>query len=108
MIYELRIYHCAQGRLPALHQRFQDVTLGLWDKHGIQAVGFWTTMVGPSNQALTFMLQWRSLAERERIWEAFSVDPEWVAARLRYEAEGPIVARIENQLLAPTAYSPLR
>ncbi|SHI24141.1 NIPSNAP family protein [Pollutimonas bauzanensis] len=108
MIYELRIYHCAQGRLPALHRRFQDATLGLWDKHGIQAVGFWTTMVGPSNQTLTFMLQWRSLAERERIWEAFSADPEWVAARLRYEAEGPIVARIENQLLAPTDYSPLR
>jgi len=108
MIHELRVYHCAQGRLPALHQRFQDVTLGLWRRHGIRAVGFWTTLVGASNQTLTFMLQWESLAERERIWAAFSADPEWLEARQRYEAAGPIVARIENQLLEPTAYSPLR
>lgn len=108
MIHELRIYHCAQGRLPALHERFQKATLELWKKHGIRAVGFWTTLVGPSNQTLTFMLQWDNLAERERIWEAFSADPQWKEARDRYEAEGPIVARIENQLLEPTAYSPLR
>lgn len=91
MIHELRIYHCAQGQLSALHARFQDATLPLWQKHGVQAIGFWTTVVGPTNQALTFMLRWESLAERER-----------------YEAEGPIVARIENQLLEPTVYSPLR
>ena len=108
MIHELRIYHCAQGRLPALHARFQEATLPLWHKHGVQAIGFWTTVVGPTNQALTFMLRWESLAERERIWDAFSNDPQWLQARERYEAEGPIVARIENQLLEPTAYSPLR
>jgi hypothetical protein len=108
MIHELRIYHCAQGRLPALHERFREVTLSLWEKRGITAVGFWTTVVGHSNQALTFMLQWESLAERERIWNAFEKDPEWLAARERYEGQGPIVERIENQLLQPTAYSPLR
>lgn len=108
MIHELRVYHCAQGRLPALHQRFRDVTLDLWKKHGITAVGFWTTVVGTSNQTLTFLLQWESMGERERIWNGFSLDPEWQAARERFEADGPIVARIENQLLEPTAYSPLR
>jgi hypothetical protein len=108
MIHELRIYHCAQGRLPALHERFTAVTLDLWRKHGIAPVGFWTTLVGTSNQSLTFILQWASLSERERIWNAFSTDPEWLAARERFEAGGPIVARIENQLLEPTAYSPLR
>jgi hypothetical protein len=107
-IHELRVYHCAQGRLPALHRRFEEATLPLWQRHGIDAVGFWTTEVGPSNQALTFMIRWDSLATRERIWSAFSADPEWIAARARFEAEGPIVARIENQLLVPTRYSPLQ
>lgn len=107
-VYELRVYHCAQGRLPALHRRFQEATLPLWKRHGIEAVGFWTTEVGPSNQALTFMVRWASLAERERTWATFSADPEWLQERERFEREGPIVARIENQLLAPTAYSPLR
>ncbi len=105
MIYELRIYHCAHGRLPALHERFQKVTLPIWERYGIKQIGFWTTLVGPSNQTLTFMLQWESLAERERIWNAFSLDPEWINGRALYEEGGPIVADIENQLLTPTSYS---
>ena len=44
MIYEMRVYRCVPGRLPALLQRFQNVTLKLWDKHGIKQAGFWTTL----------------------------------------------------------------
>ena len=36
MIYELRIYHCVAGRLPALLKRFETMTLGLWQRHGIR------------------------------------------------------------------------
>ena len=108
MIHELRIYHCAPGRLPALHERFQTITLKFWEKYEIQPVGFWTTLIGPSNQSLTYMLQWDSLAERETKWNAFSTDPEWVAKRAETEAHAIIVERIENQILTPTAYSALR
>jgi hypothetical protein len=108
MIYELRTYHCAPGRLPALNARFESVTLKLWEKYGIRQVGFWTTLVGPSNHALTYMLQWESLAEREQKWNAFASDPEWIAKRNESEAQAAIVERIENQILAPTAYSALR
>jgi hypothetical protein len=108
MIFELRTYHCAPGRLPALHQRFETITLGLWEKYGIRQVGFWTTLVGPSNQALTYMLQWDSLADREARWGAFASDPEWLAKRAETEAQAIIVERIENQILTPTAYSAMR
>ena len=46
MIYEMRVYRCVPGRLPALLKRFQDVTLKIWDKHGIKQAGFWTTLIG--------------------------------------------------------------
>ena len=108
MIFELRTYHCAPGRLPALHQRFETITLGFWEKYGIRQVGFWTTLVGSSNQALTYMLQWDSLADREARWGAFSSDPEWQAKRAETEAQVIIVERIENQILTPTAYSAMR
>lgn len=108
MIYELRIYHCVPGRLPALNARFEQVTLSFWDKYGIRQVGFWTTLVGPSNQALTYLLQWESLAEREARWNAFQADPEWIARRAQSEVDGPIVERIENHFLTPTGYSALR
>lgn len=108
MIHELRIYHCAPGRLPALNKRFESVTLRLWEKHGIRQVGFWTTLVGPSNQALTYLLAWKDLAERETRWNAFMSDPEWLAARAESEKDGIIVERIDNSILTPTAYSALR
>ncbi len=108
MIYELRVYHCAPGRLPELHQRFEQVTLKFWEKHGIEQAGFWTTLVGPSNQALTYLLKWDSLAQRERKWNAFSSDPEWLRARAASEADAIIVERIENSFLVPTAYSAVR
>ncbi len=108
MIYELRIYHCAPGRLPALNTRFEQITLKFWEKYGICQAGFWTTLVGPSNQTLTYLLQWESLAERETKWNAFQADPEWIAKRAQTEADGIIVERIENHFLTPTAYSALK
>lgn len=108
MIYELRVYHCAPGRLPALNERFEKTTLKLWEKYGIEQVGFWTTLVGSSNQALTYLLKWDSLAERERKWNAFASDPEWLSRRAESEAQQIIVERVENQFLMPTAYSALR
>lgn len=108
MLYELRIYHCAPGRLGALHRRFETVTLGLWKRYGIHPVGFWTTLVGPSNQMLTYLIRWQSLAERDDKWTAFIADPEWVAERIASESDGIIVERVENQFLEPTTYSPLQ
>mgnify|MGYP003382648500 CR=1 FL=1 len=108
MIHELRIYHCMPGRLADVNNRFQSVTLPLWKKHGIRPLGFWTTVVGPNNNDLYYLIEWRDLAEREQLWTAFATDPEWITARARSEASGPLVERVENMILAPTAYSAIR
>lgn len=108
MIYESRVYRCLPGRLPALLKRFETVTLKLFEKHGVRPVGFFTTLIGESNQELTYFLAWESLAERESRWTAFSTDPEWLAARAKSEEDGQIVANIVSQLLTPTAFSALK
>ena len=108
MIYEMRVYECLPGRLPALLKRFNDHTLALWDRHGIRQAGFFTTMVGESNNRLTYFLAWESLAERETKWTAFTRDPDWLKARDASEADGPILANVSNQLLAPTAFSSVK
>jgi hypothetical protein len=105
VIHELRIYHCVPGRLPALLNRFETITLDLWKRHGIRQAGFWTVLVGQSNQTLYYLLEWDSLAERERKWTAFMNDPEWLAKRAETERDGPIVAKITNEILQPTAFS---
>lgn len=108
MIHELRIYHCLPGRLPALLRRFETITLGIWERHGIRQAGFWTVAIGDSNQDLYYLLAWESLAERERKWTAFMNDPEWQAKRAETEKDGPIVASISNLILTPTAFSSVR
>jgi hypothetical protein len=108
MIIEMRIYHCLPGRLPALNERFSKTTLGFFQKYGIKPVAFWTTLIGPSNHTLTYLLEWESLQERERKWNAFQADPEWIAKRAASEADKPILERIENVFFNPTDYSPMR
>ena len=108
MIYEQRVYECVPGRLPALLNRFANITLKLWEKHGIRQAGFWTTLVGDSNQELSYMLVWESLAEREQKWNTFASDPEWLAKRAETEKDGAIVADIRNQFLVPTAFSSVK
>ncbi|MGJ4912564.1 NIPSNAP family protein [Bradyrhizobium sp. HKCCYLRH2015] len=108
MIYESRIYRCIPGRLPALLKRFETTTLKLWEKHGIRPVGFFTTLIGESNQDLTYFLAWESLAERETKWTAFMTNPDWIAARAKSEEDGQIVANITSQFLVPTAFSALK
>ena len=108
MIYEMRIYRCVPGRLPALLKRFETVTLKLWEKHGIKQAGFFTTLIGESNQELTYFLAWDSLADREAKWGEFMTDPDWMKARAESEADGQIVGNIVSQLLTPTAFSAVK
>ena len=108
MIYEMRVYEAVPGRLPDIIKRFDTKTLKIWEKHGIKQAGFFTTAVGEHSAHQTYFLAWESMADREKKWGAFMVDPEWLAVRKETEANGPIVARVNNQLLQPTAFSSVK
>jgi NIPSNAP len=108
MIMEMRVYRCLPGRLPALMKRFDTLTLKLWDKHGIKQAGFFTTLIGESNQELTYFVAWDSLADREKKWNAFQADPDWIAGRAKSEEDGQIISNIVSQLLVPTSFSAVK
>ena len=107
MIYEWRVYEAVPGKMGALNERFQKVTLKLFEKHGIKVIGFWQAVVGTSN-TLYYMLAYEDMTHRERAWDAFSSDPEWAKARQASEREGPLVERVVNMILRPTSYSPMK
>ncbi len=108
MLYELRIYHCMPGKLPAVVTRFETATVKLFEKHGIQPVGFWTVVIGESNADLYYILKWDSLDERQKKFAAFQADPDWIAARDKSEEGGPLIASFSNSILAPTKFSALK
>ena len=83
----------------------EEDTLRIWEKHGIQQAGFWTTAIGESNNDLTYMIRWDSMGDRETRWGAFLADSEWHAARDKSEADGLIIANVASQFLSPTKFS---
>jgi NIPSNAP len=104
-IQEWRIYDAMPGKLPDLHTRFSTHTLSLFEKHGMENIGYWTEVFGTSNR-LVYMLGYPNLGEREKSWAAFMRDPDWQQARAESEKNGTLVAKVANRILRPTAYSP--
>jgi NIPSNAP len=107
LLYEYRRYSIVPGKPAALAQRFENVTVPLWERHGIKPVGFWEPIVGRTNE-LHYLLAWNDMAERGVRWNAFQADPEWISKRDQSEASGPLVAYIHNELWNPTSYSQLK
>jgi hypothetical protein len=108
MIYELRTYTAMPGRLPDLHRRFAEITLGCFARHAIRVVGFWTNELGGASDQLIYILAYDSLADREQKWGGFLADSDRVARFAETEKNGPLVRRLTAQILRPTPYSPLQ
>lgn len=108
MIYELRIYTAHPGKLLALQARFRDHTTRLFEKNGIHNVGYWTNTIGGRTDELWYMVSFENLAARESAWAKFQSDPDWQKARAESEANGPLVHHVENRIMTPTDFSPLK
>jgi len=109
-VFELRIYHCAEGRLPALLTRFREHTVSLFAKHGIKSVAYWVPVSGafddPKDRTLVYVLKFPSQDEAAKRWKAFQDDPEWVRVKAESEKDGPIVEKIESTFMGLTDFSP--
>ena len=107
--YELRIYTAAPGKMDALHARFRDHTLRLFEKHGIKNVGYWTGADEAQREKLYYVVAYPDREARERMLvNGIAKDPEFLKAVAESEKGGKLTAGIESILLSPTDYSPLR
>lgn len=107
--FELRIYTTNEGKLEALHQRFREHTNRLFQKHGMELVGYWTPVDGPeAKNTLIYVLAYPSREARDKAWAAFQADPEWIKARDESHKDGVIVAKVESKFMDATDYSPIR
>lgn len=104
-LYELRIYHAAPGKLDDLNKRFRDHTVKLFEKHGMENIGYWTPIEN-TNNLLIYVLAFPNKEARDKSFRAFGADPDWRAAARASEASGRLVSRIESYLMQATDYSP--
>ena len=108
-LYELRIYTAAPGKTDALHTRFRDHTLRLFEKHGIRNVGSWTGADEAQREKLYYVVAYPDREARERsLVNGIAKDPEFLKAVAESEKGGKLTANTESILLVPTKYSPMR
>jgi hypothetical protein len=107
-VYELRIYHANPGKLEALHARFRDHTCKLFQKHGIELIGFWTPIQGEeAKNTLYYVIAFPSVEAQKKAWQAFRDDPDWKKVKDESEKGGVLVNKVDSTTLKATDYSPL-
>lgn len=96
--FEMRTYYCNEGKRPDLIKRFQDHTVKLFEKNGIENIAYFLP-VDESNNTLTFILAYPNRESRDRLWNAFANDPEWKAVFKQSEANGPLLTKIDQTFM---------
>lgn len=107
-VYQLRIYVAADGKLDALNERFRDHTLKLFEKHGMENVGYWVGTDEADKTKLIYLLKHKNRDAAERSWNAFRTDAEWkaVASASRDKDGNLLDGKIDATYMVPTDYSP--
>jgi len=109
-VFELRTYHTPPGKMPALHARFRDHSIALFERHGMKVVGFWVPTDADKGSAdtLVYVLAHQSRAAADASWAAFRADPEWVKVKAESEKDGSLTTKVESVFMSPTDYSPMK
>jgi len=109
-VFEIRTYHTFPGRLDALHKRFREHTMKIFEKHGMTNVGYWVPQDSPARETtLIYVISHASREAAKANWAAFGNDPEWKKVAADSEADGgKIVEKVESVFVEATDYSPLR
>lgn len=98
-LYELRFYVTNPGKLPDLHARFRNHTMGLFEKHGMENVIYWTVSKGDkidgedAANMLVYIVAHKDEAAKDASWKAFREDPQWKEVAKKSEENGKILAK---------------
>jgi hypothetical protein len=108
-VFEMRTYTTYEGKLDDLHKRFEDHTLRLFEKHGMENIGYWVPLEEDlANNTLVFILAHENMDAAERNWDNFRADPEWQKAYEESHADGEIVREAVSVFMNAVPYSRIR
>jgi hypothetical protein len=109
-IFELRTYESPNEKASQRKiKMFEDGEAAIFKRLGMAPVLFGRTIAGTRMPSLTYMLSFDDLAARDRLWRAFSADPEWQKLRATPGmSDAEIVSNITNTILRPLPFSMIR
>ena len=108
-VFEIRTYTAEPGKLDALHARFRDHTMQIFNEHGMHSVGYWAPMDDPVAQnTLIYILSFPSRDAAKKSWDDFRNDPEWQKVQKESEANGKLVDHVVSVFANPLDFSPMK
>jgi hypothetical protein len=109
-IFELRVYHSpSYTQLRHLHERFAGPEIKIFHRVGVHPILYASTIIGPNMPNLTYLTPFDDLAAREKAWNAFGADPEWIKVRQQsVDAYGQVTKNNLISIYRATPYSPVR
>ncbi len=103
-VYELRTYTTNEGKLDDLNARFRDHTIGLFDKHGMESIGYWLPV--DKDNTLIYVIRHKSMDAAKQNWQNFGNDPDWKVVAEETNRNGAILAVApESVYMTATDYS---
>ena len=107
-VFELRIYTTHPGKMPNLIARFTNHTTKIFERHGMENIGYWLPTDPNDSDKLYYILKHKSRTAAAASWQAFVKDPEWIKVSTASEANGPIVAGVESVFMTATEFSAIK
>ena len=104
-IFELRTYQgYSEDAVKRKIKMFNDEEFAIFNRVKLNPVFFGEQIAGPDLPALTYMVTFKNMEERDKAWKAFGPDPDWqrVSKDPQY---ANTVSRIYKTFLEPLSYS---
>lgn len=96
--FEIRKYYANPGKLPDLIKRFENHTLALFEKSGMENVAYFVPVENNDN-SMTYILGYPDEESRDRMWNQFNNDPEWQKAYKESVVNGALVAKVDQTFM---------
>jgi hypothetical protein len=106
-LFELRTYEgYSEDAVRRKVKMFNEEEFSIFDATGLHSIFFGEQVSGPMMPALTYMLSFSSMEERDANWKKFIVHPEWKRVS-GLEEYAHSVSDIKRTFLKPLSYSQL-
>jgi hypothetical protein len=100
--FELRIYDVKSGRMDGYLASYRDHRLALFEKHGLESLGFWTVN---DQDKFVMLIAHENEAAIKEAKDAYHADPDWSRATKPLEKGGTPTGSVTTYILIPTDFS---
>lgn len=96
--FEIRKYYANEGKLPDLIKRFEDHTMSLFEKSGMENIMYFLPVDNTDN-SLTYILGYPDEKSRDVMWGKFMNDPEWKKVFEESRVNGALVKSVDQTFM---------